>query len=136
MNLWFRMIRVLILALLRPRLGLLDVSRIAFRVWPFDLDVNVHMNNARYVALMDLGRLDIIVRSGLGGVVLRRRLQPVIASAMVRYRRSLLPFERFTLVTRVIGWDDKWLYIEHRLERAGELVCLAVVKGLFLRAYN
>lgn len=132
MNLWFRVLRILITSLLGPRLGLLDESRLEFRVWPFDLDINVHMNNARYLALMDLGRLDIIVRSGLGRLVLRRRLQPVIAGALVRYRRSLLPFERFTLRTRLLGWDEKWLFIEHRLERHGELVCLAVVKGLFL----
>jgi acyl-CoA thioesterase FadM len=132
MNLWFRVIGVLFSSLFRPRLGLLGESRLDFRVWPFDLDINIHMNNARYLALMDLGRLDIILRSGLGRLVLRQRLQPVIASALVRYRRSLLPFERFTLCTRLLGWDEKWLFIEHRLERRGDVVCQAVVKGLFL----
>ena len=120
------------MALFRPRLDLADESRLHFRVWPTDLDVNVHMNNARYLAVMDLGRVDIILRSGLGRLALRRRLQPVIAGALVRFRRPLIPFERFTLRTRVIGWDAKWLFMEHRLERRGELVCRAVVKGLFL----
>ena len=132
MNLWFRVLRVLLLALRRPRLGPLDESRIDFRVWPTDLDINVHMNNARYMALMDLGRLDMIVRTGIGRQVTRERLQPVIANASVRFRRALGPFQRFTLRTRLLGWDDKWMYIEHRLERDGEVACRAVVRGLFL----
>ncbi|HBU98209.1 MAG TPA: thioesterase, partial [Thalassospira lucentensis] len=56
MNLIFRLIRVLILSLVRSRLDPLDPSVLHFRAWPFDLDINVHMTNSRYFALMDLGR--------------------------------------------------------------------------------
>ena len=132
MNLWLRALKVLIWSFFRPRLSWSDESRVWFRVWPNDLDINIHMNNGRYMSVMDLGRFDIILRTGLWRLVTRRRLQPVIASAMVRYRRPLAPFERFTLSTRLIGWDSKWLYIEHRLERRGELVCHGVVRGTFL----
>lgn len=132
MNLWLRLLKVLISALLRPRLGLLDESRLSFRVWPVDLDLNIHMNNARYLAHMDLGRVDIILRTGLGKIAMRHKLQPVIGSVMVRFRKSLQPFERFTLRSRVLGWNAKWFFFEHRIERQGELVCLAIAKGLFL----
>jgi len=53
---------------------------------------------------------------------------------MVRYRRSLAPFEAFSLFTRIVGWDEKWLFIEHRIERRGQIVCQAMVKGMFLAA--
>jgi acyl-CoA thioesterase FadM len=132
MNLWVRALKVWLASLFRAPLGITDESRITLRVWPNDLDVNVHMNNGRYLTIMDLGRLDMILRSGLARLVARRRLAPVLAGAQVRFRRSLGAFEQFTLRTQVLGWDAKWFFIEHRFERRGELVCLAVVRGAFL----
>jgi hypothetical protein len=61
-----------------------------------------------------------------------RKWYPVIASAKISFRRSLNVFETFELTTQVIGWDDKWLYIEHRMERGGKVMAQAFVKGLFL----
>ena len=62
---------------------------------PDDLDVNVHMNNGRYLALMDLGRFDLMVRARLYRPKEHRQRWPVLGSTMVRYRRSLQPFQRF-----------------------------------------
>lgn len=132
MNLWFRVLRVILLALLRPRLGLMEESRLRFRVWPTDLDINVHMNNARYLSLMDLGRLDMIARSGMAGLVWRQKLQPVIAGALVRYRRPLKPFQSLCLRSRLLAWDERWLFIEHRLESGDILACHAVVKAMLV----
>lgn len=133
MNLLLRSLGTLLTALLlRPRLRPLDESVVAFRVWPNDLDVNLHMNNGRYLTLMDLGRLDLIVRIGVLGTLRRRRWSPVIGSLKIRYRRSLLPFQRYTIRTRLLCWDDRWFFLEQRFERRGELVSIALVKGLFL----
>lgn len=134
MNLIFRMARILLAALLGRRLGgPLAASVVRFRVLPNDLDINLHMNNGRYLTLMDLGRADLMIRTGLLGPMLRRRWMPVLGGASVRYRRPLGPFETFVLRTRVLCWDAKWLFIEHRVEKPdGHLACHAVVKGLFL----
>ncbi|ALK09923.1 thioesterase family protein [Blastochloris viridis] len=130
--LWLRMIRVLVAACFRSRLALVDRSVLRFRVLPTDLDLNVHMNNARYLALMDLGRLDLIIRTGMWRQVLHQRWQPVLGGCMVRFRRSLKPFQPFTLTSRLLAWDDKWLYIEHAIEVGGVLACQAVVRGAFV----
>jgi acyl-CoA thioesterase FadM len=132
MNLWLRLLRVLIASFFRPRLDFTDTSELRFRVMPHDLDINIHMNNARYFALMDLGRFDLIARTGMWRLVLRRRWQPVIGSAIVRFRRPLKPFQPVTLSSRVFGWDEKWLYIEHRLDSRGVLACHTVVRGAFV----
>ncbi|CCG41464.1 thioesterase family protein [Magnetospirillum molischianum] len=132
MNLWLRLLAVLIASLFRPRLGLIDLSVLRFRVWPHDLDVNVHMNNARYLALMDLGRLDMIIRGKLWRTVLRERWQPVLAGSVVRYRRPLRPFQRFSLTSRLIAWDDRWIYMEHRVETEEGLSCQALMRGAFV----
>ncbi len=65
MNLFFRLLRLLLTARWRGRLGPLDESVLKLRVWPVDLDVNLHMNNGRYLSVMDLGRVDVILRTGL-----------------------------------------------------------------------
>ena len=58
MNLWFRLLWALISWRSRSRINMHDVGVRSFRVWPTDLDIFNHMNNGKYGALMDLGRLD------------------------------------------------------------------------------
>ncbi len=131
MNLLFRMIKVLLAAVLGSRLAPLGESVVRFRVWPNDLDTNLHMNNGRYLTLMDLGRLDLMFRTALGGVIVKRRWRPMVGTAVIRFRRGLAPFERYDLKTRIVSWDEKWFWIEQRFERGGELVAVGAIKGLF-----
>lgn len=134
MNLFFRLIYVLILARFCSRLAPLDTSAVGFRVLPNDLDLNMHMNNGRYLTLMDLGRIDFMMRTGLGKVVMQRRWMPVIASAKTRWRRSLLPFQPYTLETRLLCWGEKWFFMEQRFVRNGRTVAYGLVKGLIRRS--
>ena len=132
MNLWFRLFRILLSGMLAKKVNWFEPTQVAFRVWPTDLDINLHLTNSRYMALMDLARVDMLARTGLWRWIRERKLAPVVASAMVRFRRPIAPFARFTIMTRFIGWDTKWLFIEHRVECKGELVCLTAVKTAFL----
>ena len=131
MNLILRMIRVVLVACFRRRIDLLDESRVRFIVWPNDLDLNIHMNNGRYLSIMDLGRFDLIVRSGLFRTILKNRWSPVAGAVAIRYRASLKPFQRYELISRLVCWDDKWTYIEQRFERRGRVIAVAYVKALF-----
>jgi acyl-CoA thioesterase FadM len=116
----------------RPPLEPLGTSVLAFRVWPNDLDVNIHMNNGRFLSVMDLGRFDLTFRTGLGKAMLRNRWMPLVGGVTIRYRRSLDPFEAYTLQTRLLTWDDKWFYLEQRfLKRGGELAAEGLVRALF-----
>ena len=65
-------------------------------------------------------------------LVLLLIIAAVLAAAEITYLRSLNPFERFDLVTRLMTWDDKYVYMEQTFERDGELCAHAYVKGLFL----
>ncbi|WP_114856835.1 thioesterase family protein [Azospirillum brasilense] len=132
MNLLFRLIAVIVAALTGRPVGFLEPARLRFRVWPTDLDLNLHMTNARYFSVMDLGRVDLMLRSGMGRSILRHRWQPVIGAANLRFRRPLAPFQRFELATRVLCWDDKYFFIEHRVETATGTAALAVVQGAFV----
>ncbi len=116
----------------RSPLEALGSSVLAFRVWPNDLDVNVHMNNGRFLSVMDLGRFDLTFRTGLGKAMLRNRWQPLVGGVTIRYRRSLDPFEAYELHTRLLGWDAKWFFLEQRfMKRGGVLAAEGVVRALF-----
>jgi acyl-CoA thioesterase FadM len=131
MNLIFRLIRIVIAALLRPRLGLTDTSEVRLRVWPNDLDFNLHMNNGRYFTVMDLGRIDLMIRTGVAGWMWRQKWTPVVGSETMRFKRALKPFQSFRLKTRVLCWDERWVFLEQRFETlAGELVALGIVKAV------
>ena len=130
MNLLFRLLKVLICTLWRPPLELLDESIVAFRVWPTDLDVNLHMNNGRYLTLMDLGRLDLIFRMGLLKHMIRQRWRPLAASATIQFRRSLGPFQKFQIRTRLVCWDERWIYFGQTFESEGRVVAQGFIRAL------
>lgn len=132
MNLYFRLLILLVRLIGLPRTGLFEESRVSFRVLPTDCDVNLHMNNGRYLAFMDLGRLHLVAQIGLLGIILRRRWGAALGAAEINFIRPLAPFQKFELVTRLVTWDEKYAYMEQRFESRGVLCAHAFVKGLFL----
>jgi acyl-CoA thioesterase FadM len=131
-NLYLRLLKVLFGLFFVRRRGLLETSSLRFRAWPNDLDLNMHVNNGRYLTFMDLGRVHLLAQLGLLGEVVRRGWQPVLSAAEINFIRPIGPFRRFTLTTRLIAWDEKYFYIEHRFMRADILCAVATVRGLFL----
>lgn len=131
MSFLLRFIKVLIQSWWAGRSAhLFQPSVIHLRVWPNDLDLNVHVNNGRYLSLMDLGRMDFMLRSGAMRLWFGHGWQPLVGLSMARHFKPLNVFQSFTLHTRLLGWDAKWIYFEQRFEREGKLYCLGVVKGL------
>lgn len=95
-----------------PRIGVLEEDVLRHRVWPNDIDFNLHLNNARYLTVMDYGRMHLLARAGLLEHILRSRWQPLVGAVWVTYRRSLALFARFTLASRLVCWDQRWFYLE------------------------
>ncbi len=110
--------------------GPLAESVITLRVWPNDLDLNLHLNNGRFLTIMDLGRFDLMFRLGLVGVAFKNRWRPMLGAGTIRFRKPLAPFARYQLKTRLVCWDDKWLYFEQRFEKDGRIAAAALVRGL------
>lgn len=126
-----------------PKLGFTDVSRSNFRVWPTDLDILRHMNNGKYLSLMDIGRFDLLVRNGVLETFSREGWYPVVVGQTISYRKSLNPWMKFTIESRIMGFDDQAVYIEQRFVRpaprgsgiAGEpeIYAKAFIRGRILR---
>ena len=104
MSFLLRFLRVIISGWFAKRRSLREPSRIFIRVWPNDLDLNIHMNNGRYLTLMDMGRMDIMLHTGAMQLWLLRGWQPLVAVSMCRHFKPLSCFQRFELRTTFIGW--------------------------------
>lgn len=106
-------------ARLRSRIGPLDESVVRYTALPHDCDLNFHLNAGRFVSFMDVSRLELIGRMRLFGPMMKRGWRPVGGGAVLRYRREVKPFERFDIRSRVVAWDEKWIYVEHIVEKNG-----------------
>lgn len=129
-----RFLRIIIAisrALLRTSIGPLDESTLSLRVWPLEADwSNVHQ--CVYPLYMELGRWDVAIRNGLGRWMLKQRCAGILGAQVIRYRRPLKRFQAFELRTRVLGWDKKWFYMEHRIESQGRIATTGYVQVMFL----
>ena len=113
-----------------PPLGVTEEDRIQMHVWPHDIDFNFHMNNARYLSVMDYGRMHLLARTRLLDHVLRSRWQPIVGAVWMTYRRSLPLFSAFTLGSRLVCWDERWFYIEQKFTGKQGLAAIGWVKGM------
>lgn len=98
-----------------PRLGLLDTHVSHHRCWPWDLDPWMELNNGRTLTLYDLGRIPMAARTGLIETLRAQGWGITVAGNSTRYRRRIRMFERFELRSRCIGWDARFIYLEHAM---------------------
>jgi acyl-CoA thioesterase FadM len=130
MNLLFRLLYVYIYSLFRERLSIEhSKSMLRLMVLPTDLDINIHMNNGRYLTICDLNRVDLFIRTGLVKTMRKRKWMPVIAEHTMSYKKSLHPFERYTAELEVTHWDDKYFYMTHTFSTAERVVATGTSKG-------
>ncbi|MDO5661774.1 MAG: acyl-CoA thioesterase [Brachybacterium sp.] len=133
MNMYLRLLVLWLRTRVGRRISLWSTARTPFRVNLADLDLLMHMNNGRYLSLLDLGRMDLMIRSGFWSVIQEQGWYPVVAGQTISYRRPLNPFQRFELRTRVLGIDEKWVYMEQTFVSRGEVAAHAVVRARFLK---
>jgi acyl-CoA thioesterase FadM len=115
------------------------VSALTLRAWPADCDPNRHVNNGRYAAIGDLGRYDLLVRTGIWRSLRREGFLPVMGGAAMSFRREIRLWRRFELVTRLISWEGTRLVSEQRfrLPAAGETAVLLLTStGFYDRKRN
>jgi acyl-CoA thioesterase FadM len=129
MNLYLRLILTLLRAWRLPKLVPGDTLERELRVLPNDLDINGHMNNGRYLTIIDLMLVEYFVRTGFARVMLRHGWRPMSGGAIVSYRRGLQPFQSYRLRFRLDAVDDCWNYMRFEFERDGRVHAAGYMKG-------
>ena len=133
MNLYFRLLLLRIRSTRWKRLSLWETAITPFRVTIADLDLLRHMNNGRYLSILDLGRIDLMMRSGFWPKLIAQGWYPVVAGQTITYRNSLTLGQRFDLHTRIIGFDNRWGYVEQTFCIGSTVYAHAVIRTRFLK---
>lgn len=103
-----------------PRLGPLEAHVSTHICWPWDLDPWIELNNGRTLTLFDLGRIPLAQRTGLIPILRERGWGITVAGNSTRYRRRIRAFDRFTMVSRTVGWDHRFVYMEQSMWKGAE----------------
>lgn len=132
---YLRHLKALILARRLPRLSVFEPHVSRHICWPWDLDPWGELNNGRTLTLFDLGRTVLGLRTDLDRLLVEKGWGMAVAGASVRYRRRVTMFARLTMVTRNLGWDDRFIYTEQSFWR-GEECCshILIRSAVFTKA--
>lgn len=85
--------------------------------WPWDLDLWMELNNGRTLTLYDLGRVPMGGRvGGFSKAVLDNKWGGIaVAGGSIRYRKRVTAFQKIEMKTRLLGWDERFFYIEQSM---------------------
>jgi acyl-CoA thioesterase FadM len=108
-------------------------TNLFFKVWPTDIDINFHMNNGRFLTVMDYGRFDYYCKLGLFSLMFKKKALPVTGGAFVQFRRPLGLFKNYRLETELVSLNEKWFYFDQKIFLNDELCCRLLVKALWLQ---
>lgn len=124
MYVWGRMIRMAATVKSRGPFHPGDVSRLTFRCWPVDIDPNMHMNNARYPMIADVGRYDIFMRGGFTRLRRERRWAPLMGGIQCAFLREIRLWQRFELQSTVDVREGTQILGRHRFVlETGQTAC-------------
>jgi acyl-CoA thioesterase FadM len=99
-------------------------------VLPNDLDINLHMNNGRYLTICDLNRLDFFIRTGLFATMMQKKWIAVVSEHTMNYKRALNLFNRFTVSMTLTSWDDKAFYMTHEFKAGHRIIAQGTSRGV------
>lgn len=106
----------------------LDTCVESYRVWPHLIDYNLHMNNSKYLTKLEHARWRHLSDIGWFKPMWDTRLNIVIGSLEITFIRELGLFTPYEIHSRILTWDEKYLYVEQRLMVKGKLHGHALVK--------
>lgn len=108
------------------------VSRIRRRVSLREVDLNLHMNQAAYAEVLELGRTDWFLRSGAWDRWREARLETVVAEQHIVYRRELKPLAAYEIDTRAVEVQGRLLSLVGHVLVGDRVHTRAEVKLLFV----
>lgn len=59
----------------------------------------------------------------------------VVGSQAIRYRHAIPPFHAYEIKTKVVYWDDDWIYLLHRFQdpTTGKQFAEGLVRGVVMK---
>ncbi|KAG9238184.1 hypothetical protein BJ875DRAFT_480639 [Amylocarpus encephaloides] len=96
-----------------------------------ELDYVLHKSNSTYFTDLDVSRVHLLLALFKNGMAKLQKeensngnnkmVMPVLGGASASFRRAIPPFRKYDVVTRVLCWDEKWIYIVSWFVTTGSL---------------
>ncbi|PWY77397.1 hypothetical protein BO70DRAFT_430339 [Aspergillus heteromorphus CBS 117.55] len=124
---------------------------------PWETDYNFHKSNSTYFSDLDISRTALVTRVYTPGFTLvsaqldkelphatqeagrenaGKKVYIALGSTFCSFKREIKPLERFEVVSRVVAWDRKWVYVLSsfvgRRGRRGERVVFAAAVSKYV----
>lgn len=129
MNLYLRLIFTFFRAWRLPKLTVGDTLERQFRVLPNDLDINGHMNNGRYMTIVDLMLMEYFARIGFASILLKKSWRPMSGGSFISYRRGLAPFQSYRLRYKIEACDSHWNFMRFEFLDGDRVYARGYMKG-------
>ena len=129
MNLYLRLFWLFLTYRFKPKLAFGEKLVQFRRTWPTDIDINGHMNNGRYLTIVDLATIEMFLRSGLLFKIFKIGWRPMIGGSIITYRRGLSPLSKYELHFTLDSWDDRWNYLKFEFVHQGKTAALGFFKA-------
>lgn len=81
----------------------------------------MHMTNSRYLSIGDLGRLNLLVRTGLRRTLHQQNWTLEICGQTRTITRMLKAPQAFNMTCQIAGWTDDYLAFHHTFERRDKI---------------
>lgn len=90
-----------------------------------ECDINGHKSDSTYFSDLDINRIHLITRlfKGAGDVSLRparsnkragdrlKKMRVLLGGTCCTFRKEIKPYGAYEIHSRVLAWDEKWLYV-------------------------
>jgi hypothetical protein len=93
-----------------------------------ETDYNLHKSNSTYFSDLDISRTALVTRLYTPGMELTKRelesvvdangkrkfpgrMNVILGSVYCSFKKEIKPYERYEIQSKIIAWDEKWLYV-------------------------
>ncbi len=129
MNLYFRLAWTLLRCLFLPAIKPTDSLVVNRRVWLNDLDINLHMNNGRYLTVVDLSLIEFFARTGFLKAAIKQKWRPMAGGAIITFRKGLSPLQSYKLRFRWLYSEGPWNYMSYEFVTGKRVHAAGILKG-------
>lgn len=124
-----RVLRYTLLGLAQPKVAPFDECTTKIFVGLRKCDGFMHVNNARYLEMLEFARYNQGSRSTWNSRFVSARIWPVIGAIHIQYANQILPYRFVNVTTRIASYDAKTLTLHQDIRSMrGKLHATAVLR--------
>jgi YbgC/YbaW family acyl-CoA thioester hydrolase len=116
----------------KTSLNLLDTIVSKHRVKLSDIDIYLHMNNAKYLKNYEAARWNFGIETSLTAKILKANIKFIVCAAELAYIKELKWNKNYEIHTQFAGNDEKYFYWEQKMIVNGKTANHGMFKVLFL----